>query len=365
MSVDTAEWVSSSSAAEIADWLAAQARVLLLTHTKPDGDAMGSTLALARALNLRAKNEGVPGVTATPWYAGIMPSWSSTLAGGTRTRHEEADGLPDPANFEAIAICDTGSWGQLAPFADALKAAPTKTCIVDHHLQGDAEISERRLLDTDAAAVVQPVAEICCRLLGVSSPAELPRDIATPLYFGLSTDTGWFRHSNVGPRVFTLASQLHEAGVDHGRLHAMSEQTDREPRVRLLGRTLSNMRTACDGRLAVMPVTVQDLHDTKAGPGDTGGFQDPVLCIAKVRVVVVLTEVPASGDEPARVKLSFRSKPAVEGGPGLVDVNQLAQTFGGGGHAQAAGARPEGSIDEVIDRVIAAATPAIEAADAP
>src|SRR5690606_29057264 len=124
-------------------------------------------------------------------------------------------------------ITDTGSWNQLAPFAEFLKPRLDRTTIVDHHLQGDGEIATRRLIDTNAAGVVQPAAEICCAILGLDSPAQLPTDIATPLYLGLATDTGWFKHSNVDGRVTRLAGELLDSGVDHTALFAMLYQRDR------------------------------------------------------------------------------------------------------------------------------------------
>jgi len=349
---DRATWTATSDAHQLADWLAPFARVLLLTHAKPDGDAIGSTLALARALDGRAKRDGAPGHTATPWYDGPMPTFADKLVGPTRIKTTDKDGLPDPTSFDAVVVCDTGSWSQVETFAPTLRAMTDNAAIIDHHLQGAEDMAPRRLLAITAAAVCQPIADVCGALLGLDSPRQLPVDIATPIYMGLATDTGWFRHANVSPDAFRLAADLLEAGVDHAALYALSEQQDRAARAKLLGRALSNMELVHDNTVALLPVTLADFHAVGAGPGDTGGFTDPALAIATVKVAITLVEVRLSSDGPhdvpTHVKLSLRSK----AGPDMVDVAELASKFGGGGHAQAAGARIEGTLDQARAKLI-------------
>ncbi|TVQ61371.1 MAG: hypothetical protein EA378_09150 [Phycisphaerales bacterium] len=357
-------WSTNVSIAEIGDWLRGKPRVAVLTHGKPDGDAIGSTAAVVRAINHASH---APGHAARAWYVGPVPGWVKSIANGTAYRVVEDNGLPQKHEAEAVLICDTGSRAQLEGYADLLKTEgfAQRAAIVDHHLQGDAELAERRHVDSSAAAACEPVAELCAHIMGLAGVRELPKDVATPLYLGLATDTGWFKHSNVRPRTLRLAADLLEAGADHAWLYRVVEQRDRVSRLRLLGRAFEKMTLHCDGRVAVLPLSIADYHAARAGPGETGGFADQVLNVAGVLVAVVLTEVeakgdPAQGGEPARVKLSFRSK----SGRPAVDVNAVAQTFGGGGHAQAAGARLEGAMDEVIARVVAALTPAVEEAGA-
>ncbi|MEM1329502.1 MAG: bifunctional oligoribonuclease/PAP phosphatase NrnA [Planctomycetota bacterium] len=353
-------WTSNTDASALAAWLRDRARVLILTHAKPDGDAMGSTLGLARALSALRKREGVPGQAAVCWYAGVMPSWAQEIAGSTPTRHLEADGLPDPASFDALVICDTGSWSQLEPFAEVVREMHDRAALIDHHRQGDPEAAPRRWVDEDSAAACRPVAELCVELLGIEETSALPQDVAEPLLLGMATDTGFFRHSNVTPRTLRTAADLIEAGGRYGRLYTMHEQQDRASRPRLLGRALAGTELHHDNACAIIVLRESDFREVGAGPGETGGFADPLLAVSGVEVAVVLTEVEAKGEDPARVKLSFRSK----AGDPPVDVNLVAQEFGGGGHMQAAGARPEGSLEDVTRRVIDALGPALETARA-
>ena len=351
-------WASNADAGSIALWLADRARVLILTHAKPDGDALGSTIGLARALEHKRKSEGVPGHAAVCWYAGVMPSWADELAGATRFKHVDRDGMPDPAGFDALVITDTGSWGQLEPFGEVVRAMHDRAAVIDHHRQGDGETAPRRWIDMDSAAVCRPVAELAVRLLGVSGPSALPAEVAEPLLLGMATDSGWFRHSNVSPRTLRTAADLIEAGARYPKLYTMHEQQDRVSRAKLLGRALSGLTMHFDNTVAILGLTEADFREVGAGPGETGGFTDPLLAIRGVEVAVVMTEVDPKGEDPGRVKLSFRSK----AGDPPVDVNKVAQVFGGGGHIQAAGARPDGTLDTVRAAVLEAIGPALELA---
>jgi len=348
----TQEWTTTTSISEIADWIRSQSSILLLTHAKPDGDALGSTIALARAINLMTQTSGAVSA-AECWYSAPMPSWAKTVIANTKARTiEDHQPLPGAFDPDGILIADTGSWNQLAPFAEFLKPRLDRTTIVDHHLQGDAEIASRRLIDTTAAAAVQPSAEICCDLLGVDSPSKLPTDIATPLYIGLATDTGWFKHSNVDARVMHLAGQLLDAGVNHTALFAMLYQRDRTSRFKLMARALESMEIIKEKNAAIMTVTLQDFKDTKAGPGETGGFVDLPQSVAAIRVVAILTEQHDA--EGTFTKISLRSKPDEWEGNPPVDVNAVCNTLGGGGHARASGAKIRKPLEEAKAMLIEA-----------
>ncbi len=346
------QWTSTATASEIADWIADQPSILLLTHAKPDGDALGSTIALARAINQASQTSGAAS-KAQCWYAAPMPAWAKTIIANTKSKtiedHQPLPGAFDPAG---ILIADTGSWNQLAPFAEFLKPRLDRTAIIDHHLQGDPEIASRRLLDTTAAAAVQPAAQICCHLLGVDSPSALPSDIATPLYVGLATDTGWFKHSNVDGRVMRLAGQLLDAGVNQTSLYAMLYQRDRPARFKLMARALESMEVIKDKNAAIMTVTLQDFKDTKAGPGETGGFVDLPQSVASIRVVALLTE--QHDTDGTFTKVSLRSKPDAWEGKPAVDVNAVCNTLGGGGHARAAGVKIRKPLEEAKAMIIEA-----------
>jgi bifunctional oligoribonuclease and PAP phosphatase NrnA len=349
---DSGTWTSTVTPAEMANWIGNKRTCVLLTHTKPDGDAMGSTLALARTINLVRRTTGAISA-AECWYGAPMPEWAPNLTGSTKCRTVEYGQNP-PGSFdpEAVIICDTGAWQQLEPFRAFIEERLDRTAIIDHHLQGDAEIADHRLIDTSAAAVTQPVAEVCCRLLGLSSPAKLPLDIATPLYTGLATDTGWFRHSNVDARVMRLAADLLEAGVEHTALMELIEQRDRPSRLRLMQRALATLEIVEDKHCAIMSLSTEDFRAAGAAPGESGGFVDLPRTVPTIRVTALLTEQEDA--QGVFTKISMRSKPTGWDGQDPVDVNEVCHKLGGGGHARASGARVRANLAETKKRLIEA-----------
>lgn len=345
-------WGTNTTLEAIAEWLRDQRAVVLVTHTKPDGDALGSTLAITRALNLASDTSGVTS-KAEAWYIAPMPGWGQQLASGTKTRViEPGQPMPGALDPSAVLVCDTGSWNQLEPYAEWLRARTEDIAILDHHLQGNPEIAPRRVVVTDAAAVCEPAAELCRLILGLGSIAELPTEVAEPLYVGLATDTGWFKHSNVTPKVFETAGQLLAAGVDHSKLFEMISQRDRSSRLVLMARALANLELHPEKNLAMMSLTQADFKATGAAPGDSGGFVDLPQSVPSIRVVALLTE--SEDADGTFTKLSLRSKPTPWDDKPAIDVNVVCNTFGGGGHARAAGARIRGSIAEVKPKILEA-----------
>ncbi len=347
MTTDT--WETNATLAEVANRIARASSIVVLTHVKPDGDAVGSSLALVRAIaqSRRTTPSGVA-CPAEAWFTGPMPMWFGSIHRDTKARPLGPDQSIPPLDPDLVVIVDTGSWSQLDRFADWVKPKQEKTIVIDHHRQGDPDVSALRVVDTSAASATELIAELACLLLKCASPAELDESIAEPLYMGLATDTGWFKHSNVTPRVFRLAADLLEAGVKHEELFLNIESRDRPARLRLMARSLSTIDFALGGTVAIQCLQQSDFEETGAAPQDIGGFVDLARSIEQVRVSVLLTEMHTP--DGMLTKVSMRSK----GGPNMVDVNIVANTFGGGGHAQAAGARIALPIAEAKAKIIEA-----------
>lgn len=322
---------------DLAEWVRAAGRLLVICHTRPDGDAVGSTLAIARA----AKMAGVDVQLA---YAGELPPWMDEILGDANWVHLDAGDPPAP--FDRCLVCDTGAWSQLEPFKPWIAGKADRVAVLDHHRSGSPDVAEARLVDSDAAAACEMAAEICTLLLGIENAADLPVDIAEPLMLGLGTDTGWFRHPSVTPHVLRLAADLVQAGAEHPRLVKMTMLSDPIQRLKLMSKALGSLCLHEDLGVAVVKVTAEDITSIGASVGMTSGFADPALAVKSVRVAIVLVELPPEGDGAKRVKISMRSK--VDG----PDVAQLAGAFGGGGHIRAAGARSEQSLDETEAKLL-------------
>lgn len=340
---DNGDWTSNTTLEALARRVQGSRRLLCLTHSKPDGDAIGSTLALARAAIARGQQAAV--LYLPPW-----PERFDAIVNGTPVIHEHHNVWSEPALVEAdtIAILDTGSWNQVADARAFLESRLDRVFVVDHHAHGHTDLGVVRYIDSSAASACQIVAELCRQVLNLPAVRDLPADIAAALYLGTATDTGWFRHSNTTPAVLRLAADLIEAGAPHNDLYQLVEQNESISRLRVLSRALANLRLLDDGRVAMVSLDRKEIAECDAVPDDLGGLSDLPGSIASVRVTAVLIEM-----EPRLTKLSLRSKPARPGEP-LIDVNQIAQTLGGGGHVQASGAKLHMPLDQAKKAVAAA-----------
>ena len=344
-------WTSTTDVLGLVKWLAGCKRIVVLTHVKPDGDAVGSSIAVTRALNLAAKGHGP---IAVPWYWGPLPDWMPDIAGPTQFRvvtEDKPAHHDDREDPDGVLILDTGSWTQLHEVREWLLERHAIAGVLDHHRQGNGDVAPRRVVLPEAAAVCEPAAELCRLLLKLPSAAKMPVEIAEPLYLGLATDTGWFRHSNVSPAAMRLAADLLQAGVNHSRLYELVEQRDRVSRLRLLGRALASLEMHHQDRVALMSLTLRDFEDCHAAPTDSAGFSELALACETVKVSVILTEAFRTEGESGHItKVSFRAK----SGPGGVDVGSVAARLGGGGHIPAAGAKLACPMDEAKRKVIEA-----------
>ncbi len=321
-------YTTNATLAEIAERLKAARRVVLLTHSKPDGDAVGSTLAVARALCRL-------GIEATPVYLPPWPPRMDSVVGSTRVLHEHKGLWDQPwlREVDTVAVLDTGSWNQIADARSWIEPRAKDTVLVDHHSHGDGEIAALRHIEPTSASACELAAELCRLLLGARSFRDLPADVAEPLYLGVATDTGWFRYSNMKPATLRLAADLIDAGVDHNRLYRRIEQADTAHRLELVRRALENLELLDGGRAALITITKADVSACHATQDEVGGLTDLPQTVGSVRVVGVVTEL-----EDRLTKISFRSK-AADDGQREIDVNALAKQFNGGGHLHAAGAK--------------------------
>ncbi len=344
-------YASNASVAQIIERLRSGSLVAAVTHSRPDGDAVGSTLALARAL----EKAGTKAVCAylPPW----PPRMDRVVAGSKIIHASPASWVEPPlSRADRVAVVDTGSWAQLTEARAWLESRRAGAVIIDHHEHGDAEIADLRLIDTSASAASALVAELCRVMLKLRSCAQLPVDIAEPLYLGIATDTGWFRYSNTTASTMRLAADLIDAGVDHNALYRHVEQNETPARLRLIERALASLELLDSGRAAMITLTREDIGAAGAGQDELGGLSDFPQSIGTVRVVAIVTEL-----EPRLTKVSLRSK-APEAGERVIDVNQIARSLGGGGHVHAAGAKVHAPLAEARAQVAQALCRAVTGA---
>jgi phosphoesterase RecJ-like protein len=316
---------------QIIDALSHCKRVLITTHVRPDGDALGTTAALALAL--RSKN-----IDSQVLLLSHLPSKYAFIYRDNNLRFIDVEReWPEPFpldSFDALLVADTGTWSQLPGVRERLNNFTKPRIVLDHHLTQE-DWADLKLVIPDAAAA----GEIAAELL---EQWEIPLDraIATCLYLAIVSDTGWFQFSNTRPFTLRLAATLMEAGVDTDAMYQHLYQSERPQRVALQTRAMQSLELLADNRLAVMTVTRKDFELTGAGVPATENLINIPLQIATVEAALLFTE--PLDDGPVRV--SLRSK-------GQIDVAKFAEHFGGGGHARAAGLKLDGVLDQVKRRV--------------
>jgi phosphoesterase RecJ-like protein len=316
--------------------LSAARRVLVTTHVRPDGDALGSTTALLLAL--RAKAVAADLLTLSP----VPSKYAFVLADAGVEARQIAKDLPPDFSLDAydtFVSVDTGTWSQLPGLEPHVERFTGRKVVIDHHLtQGDW--ADVMLVVKDAAAAGEIVADLIERW-GV----PLTPPMAQALYVALVSDTGWFQFSSTRPGTLRLAARLLEAGVDNDRVYQLLYQNERPQRIALQTRGQSTLELLADNRVAVMTIAAADFAATGGTVNDTEGVVNYPLQVRTVQVSVLLTQPPEGGP----VRISFRSK-------GQIDVAQFAEQFGGGGHARAAGAKFTGTLDAakatVVERLL-------------
>jgi phosphoesterase RecJ-like protein len=303
--------------------------VLISAHRSPDGDTLGSQLALMLALEKTGKIVTAHNLDPVPDIYRFLPH-----AGRIQT------GKPVPGKYDAHIVVDA------EPPRTGLfdKAYPADVLInIDHHVTNPREWP-LTWLDPDASACGEMVYKL---ILELGAPVD--KDIALCLYTAIFTDTGSFRYSNTTPESMKIAATLLEAGADPWLVTENVYESIAFRRLKLLGRVLADMERSADGRTAWVVVTEELYRLTGTTAEDTDNFVNFVRSVKGVEAAVLFRQTAAG-----EYKISMRSK-------GRVDLSELAQSLGGGGHKNAAGGFAIGPFDEVRARVIGAVEKAVQA----
>jgi len=305
---------------KLLDSLGIYKEIILLIHEKPDGDCLGSALALGHHL----LSEGYQPVLYYPEPISISYNF---LPGQKMIKIYNKKELPQGIPVIAVDCADAGR---------ILYSLPQDVPIIniDHHSSNNF-FGDFNLVNSDAAAT----GEIIFELLS-SSPQKISAETATCLYVALSADTGSFRYSNTTAKTFQIAGELLKLGA---KIEFIRENLfDRRPFTELLmiKLALTNMQFSTEGKIAWSVLSYQDLSAHNLLNTDTESVISLLRSVEGVEVALVFKEL-----EPSKVKINFRSKK-------YLDVNLLANEFGGGGHARAAGCSLKGDLKEIISSIL-------------
>jgi phosphoesterase RecJ-like protein len=300
----------------------AHPRFLLTSHARPDGDAIGSALALAEVLDQLGCQVDI--VLADP-----IPGTYRSLPNLHRIHHTpSANDIDRDRNTPAILLeCDGIA-------RTGLLGLEGRTLInIDHHASG-RPFASVNWIDEHACAVAAMIYRIA-----VAANVDITPSMATCLYAAILSDTGTFTYSSTTADTFAVVHHLAARGANPSQIARDIYLSNPASKIRLLGIALSNLQ--CDGNLAWTWVTSEDMDRIGAAAEDCEGVVNYLISIAGVEAAVFLREV----SDPSQFRLSIRSN-------GKIDVAQIAEHFGGGGHRNASGCTLDGPLDVAIERIL-------------
>ncbi len=322
------EEFSGRAAATLEPLLQRAKTAVLATHVTPDGDGIGAEICWHSYLVSRGIKARILNTEATPLRYRFLDEHGAVEV------YDEAKHGEFLRSADLLFMLDNSAPSRFGPLEAAARASRAITVCIDHHNLIDP-FWKVNLIDSDAAATGEMVYRIIEALGG-----DPDFTAAQAAYVSLVTDTGSFRFGKTSPASHRLASRLLAKGVRPPRVYEEVYERGSAALVRLGGLALAGLRLEEKGRLGWITMTLAQVRDCGAEGEDTSDVVNELLTIDGVRVAVLLKEL-----DGGRLKLSFRSK-------GALDVNRIAQSFGGGGHTNASGAVIAGTIDAKAEDVL-------------
>ncbi len=303
-------------------------KFILTTHVNPDGDAIGSEVALAQFLINKNKQVWIINISETANNYKFLDPENKIL---TYKKQKHAEIISDVDGFFIVDISD---WNRLGDLGKMIKQCSTPKICIDHH------VTEKAFADIDIICKqASSTGELIHEFLTFIN-YDINLNIAKALYTCILTDTGSFRFSNTSAVTHQIASQLIKIGIDTKSIYQEVYENNTPNKIALMGRALSNINYEYEGKVAWFKISKQMFKDTNTQKWDTEGFSEIPRTINGVEVSLMFTEL-----DEKKVKISLRSK-------GKIRINNVAMKFGGGGHYFAAGAVINKSFDEIIPLVL-------------
>ncbi|MBC7425944.1 MAG: bifunctional oligoribonuclease/PAP phosphatase NrnA [Bacteroidia bacterium] len=306
-------------------------KIVITTHHKPDGDAMGSSLGL----HLFLKAAGIPSQVLTPTDYPAFLSWMKGNESVIIYEGNEVVGNKLIAEANYIFCLDFNNLSRINEMGERVKESTAKLILVDHH-QLPQKFEHLSFWDPKASSTC----ELIFRLIDKSGLKNLMnKEIASCLYTGIMTDTGSFKFSNCTAETHKIAAELISLGVDHVDIQERLFDSFTENRVRFIGYALSKkLEIMRSYNTALITITSDELKEYESQTGDTEGLVNFGLGVNGIRLAVLII------DRGKLVKMSFRSK-------GTFNVNEFARLhFNGGGHINAAGGSSTETLEETVAR---------------
>jgi bifunctional oligoribonuclease and PAP phosphatase NrnA len=308
--------------------------VVIVTHYKPDADALGSSLGLARYLQKTGHQVIVMTPSDYPDFLHWMPGHNDVFI-FQKDRNSQAQEYFN--NASTIFCLDFSALGRINDLGEMVRHSTAKKVLIDHHLEPE-DFADFVQWDGAAASTAELIYEL---IVQMDEKHMIDSEIASCLYAGIMTDTGGFRHSNTNHKVFTIAGELVGLGADPSRISKLIYDTNTLERLRLMGYVLSHkLQILPEYKTAYIVLTEEELKRFSSQTGDTEGLVNYGLSIKGIRLSVLIS------DRKDSIKLSFRSL-------GKFSVNDLARKhFEGGGHRNAAGGQTTLSLELTLQKFL-------------
>ena len=315
---------TTAELAAVAEAIRSHERFLVTTHENPDGDALGSLLAMKLALDQLGKDVSMLLVGDAP-----LPGEYSFMPLEGLLRH-----VPDDASERTLLALDCANESRIGPDPEVLQQSPLVVNIDHHH--DNSRFGDVNVIDAKASSTGELLRDLFREL-----DIELTPEIAEALYIALVTDTGRFQYANTTPKALRLAAELVEAGANVHRVFQDVYENVAFAKIKLLARALAKARVIEGGRVIVSDLERTDFDAAGAEEPFAEGIIDFLRAVEGTELVALIREPPTQNGPTRRVSLRTRA----EG----IDVSAIARKSGGGGHRQAAGFSSEASTDEIVD----------------
>jgi phosphoesterase RecJ-like protein len=316
------------------------ARVVLTTHVNADGDGAGSEAALAAWLTQRGSDVRIVNPTPFPDDFRFLLEDPAVVADAATE-----DGLRALEDAELVVVLDTAEPDRIGKVAKRIAGKPTG--ILDHHPPGEGAIDGAGVVAPDASATGELVFDLLAHAAATGREVSWSRGVLEGIYAAILTDTGSFRFANTQPRTHAIAAFLLEEGVDPERIYREIYATASVARLRLLQEALARLETDPELPLTWISIPDEVVRELGVTAADFEPVTEHARMVRGTEIAILFREV-ADGS----TKVSLRSN-------GRADVNGIARTLGGGGHAKAAGAVIGAPLEEARGRVLAAARDAL------
>ncbi|HZX57776.1 MAG TPA: DHH family phosphoesterase [Mucilaginibacter sp.] len=319
--------------ASLKELLAQPRKIVITTHHKPDGDAMGSSLGLYNYLIQLGHHAKVITPTDYPDFLAWMPGNGEVII---YTENIEASAKL-VAEAELIFCLDFNNLSRINELGELVRAGSAVKVMIDHHLEPE-DFDDFRHWSINACASAQLVYDFIVNLMGDVS--LINKDVATCLYTGIMTDSASFKLPNTTSDVHRIAADLIDLGAVNWHIHELVYNNLSENRLRFLGHCISDkLEVLYDYHTAIISVNSEELKQYDVETGDTEGIVNYGLSIEGIKLAAFIVE------RPDKVKLSLRSK-------GEFPANEICKKyFNGGGHRNAAGGTSTDSLEDVINQL--------------